>query len=211
MARITYKSKYRIYRTESTDLGYKGKRSLSPKAPSPEKLATGPGANGSRRARKASDYGIQLRAKQRAKRLYIVSEKQFKNYFLKAKSQKGQVGDNLLNFLEHRLDNIVYKSGLCLSKDHARQLVSHGHVLVNGKRLNIPSYQVKSTDEVSILPKIAQKESTVLRYKEDGNFEAPQWLKLDKANSSVKIVGQPDLDQLKNQIDVNLIVEYYSR
>ncbi len=211
MARITSGPKYRLYKTEGADLGLKGKRSLSPKAPAAEKLNMAPGANGARRNRRGSDYSIQLRAKQKAKRIYIVAEKQFKNYFLKAKTQKGQVGDNLLLFLEHRLDNIVYKSGLSLSKDHSRQLISHRHVMVNGKVLNIPSYQVKNSDQITISTAIAQKDPSQFRHTDDQNFTAPTWLELDKKSSSVKIVGQPDLSQVKQQIDVNLIVEYYSR
>jgi len=210
MARITAGPKYRLYKTEGVDLGLKGKRSLT-KGPAPEKLNIAPGANGARRNRRGSDYSVQLRAKQKAKRMYIVAEKQFKNYFLKAKTLKGQVGDNLLLFLEHRLDNVVYKSGLSLSKDHSRQLVSHMHVMINGKVLNVPSYQVKTGDVVTIATPIAQKDPSQLRHTDDPNFTAPEWLELDKKSSSVKIVGSPDLTLVKQQIDVNLIVEYYSR
>lgn len=210
MARITLKSKYRLYKTEGVDLGLKGARSLTSKAPAPEKLAVAPGANGARRNRRGSDFSVQLRAKQKAKRTYIVSEKQFKNYFLKAKKLKGQVGDNLLYFLEHRLDNVVYKSGLSLSKDHARQLVSHNHIMVNGSLVNIPSCQLKKGDQVTLKPTTAQKEN-ISRSGNDNNFTAPVWLELDKTQSSAKIVGLPDLTELKRQIDVNLIVEYYSR
>lgn len=211
MARITSGPKYRLYKTEGADLGLKGKRSLSPKAPAADKLNIAPGMNGSSRRRNNSDYSTQLRAKQKTKRMYLVNERQFKNYFKTAKNQKGQVGDNLLYLLENRLDSVVYKGGLSLSKDHARQLVSHYHVLVNGLKINIPSYKVKKGDIVAVLPKIASKEPTQLRYKDDKDFQAPAWLELDKTKSSVKIVGLPDLAELKRQIDVNLIVEYYSR
>lgn len=211
MARLTSGPKYRIYRAEGADLGLKGKRSVSPKALNEQKLATRPGANGAKRARKSSDFGIQLRAKQKVKRLYLVAEKQFKNYFLKAKRTKGQVGDNLLNLLEHRLDNIVFKSGLSLSKDHARQLVSHRHVMVNGKWVNIPSYQVQVNDVISIRPKLVSKESSLLRFQDDNDFTTPVWLDLNKSSHSVKVIGQPDLDELKKQVNINLIIEYYSR
>ncbi len=210
MARITIKGKYRLYKAEGSDLGLKGARSLSAKALTPEQMAVTPGMNAPKRSRRTSDFGIQLRAKQKAKRTYIVSEKQFKNYFLKSKKLKGQVGDNLLYFLEHRLDNVVYKSGLSLSKDHARQLVSHNHIMVNGSLVNIPSCQLKDGDQVTLKPKTAAKESFA-RHITDTNFSAPSWLELDKKNSSAKIVGLPDLTELKRQIDVNLIVEYYSR
>lgn len=211
MARLTSGPKYRIYRAEGADLGLKGKRSLSSKALNEQKMSTRPGANGAKRARKSSDFGTQLRAKQKVKRLYLVAEKQFKNYFLKAKRSKGQVGDNLLNLLEHRLDNVIFKSGLSLSKDHARQLVSHRHIMVNGKYVNIPSYQVEFNDVITVRPKIISKEASLLRFKDDNDFTTPSWLDLSKPSHTVKVIGQPDLDELKKQVNINLIIEYYSR
>ncbi len=211
MARITAGPKYRLYKTEGYDLGYKNKRSASGKGPSTEKLAIKPGANGAKRKRKTSDYGIQLRAKQKAKRLYIVGERQFHNYFAKAKRQKGQVGDNLLKLLESRLDNVVYKAGFCLSKDHARQLVSHQHVLVNGHKVNVPSYNLSINDIITLSPKLVANDKLELRYKQEGATEVPTWLDLNTSTPSVKVIGVPDVTELKNHIDINLIVEYYSR
>ncbi len=211
MARITSGPKYRLHRAEGVDLGLKGKRSQSPKAPLDQKLAQNPGQHGLKRSSKRSDYGIQLRAKQKVKRMYLVQEKQFKNYYLKAKTLKGQVGDNLLSLLEQRLDNVIYKSGLSLSKDHARQLVSHKHVLVNGKPLNIASYQVRPNDVITVDDKTKSKEPVLLRYKEQADFEAPAWLQLEKDRASVKIVGSPNIEDIKRTVDVNLIIEFYSR
>jgi small subunit ribosomal protein S4 len=166
--------------------------------------------HGAKRAKKLTDYGIQLRAKQKAKRIFGVQETQFKNYFSMAKSQKGLVGNNLLDLLAHRLDNVVYESGLSLSRSHAKQLISHGHIFVNKKLLTIPSYQLKPTDVVSLDTKSSSKVVDTIRIS-DKDFKAPSWLDLNKANYAVSLnSGSFEYDYQK-EIDLNLIIEYYSR
>lgn len=210
--RPTLDSKCRLCRAEGVKLYLKGARCFSPKCPF-EKRGAGirPGMHGQKRSGKATDYGLQLRAKQKAKRIYGVTETSFKNYFLSAKKIKsGLLGDNFLALLETRLDNLVYISGLSLSRAHARSLVSHKNILVNGKILNIPSYTVKVGDVISLNEKLAGKIGETLRLA-DKDFVAPEWLDLNKSKYSVKIVGTPTIDSGKNDIDVNLIIEYYSR
>ena len=166
--------------------------------------------HGIKRRRRVSDYGLQLRAKQKAKRIYGVNETQFRNYYLKAKKLKGQLGDNILLLLTRRLDNIVYLSGLCLSRTHAKQLISHRQVLVNGKKLNVSSYLVKIKDRISLSKKICQrfKDSLLI---DDKGFKVASWLDLDKKNYSVQIASLPAREHFDQDIDINLIIEYYSR
>lgn len=210
MSRITLDSKCRLCRAAGTKLYLKGSRCLSSKCPIEKKGAIPPGMHGAKRAKKLTDYGIQLRAKQKAKRIFGVQETQFKNYFSMAKSQKGLVGNNLLDLLAHRLDNVVYESGLSLSRSHAKQLISHGHILVNDKLLTIPSYQLKPTDVVTLNTKSSAKVVDTIRLV-DKDFKAPSWLDLNKAKYSVSLnSGSFDYDYQK-EIDLNLIIEYYSR
>lgn len=210
MSRITLDSKCRLCRAAGTKLYLKGSRCLSSKCPIEKKGAIPPGMHGAKRAKKLTDYGIQLRAKQKAKRIFGVQETQFKNYFSMAKTQKGLVGNNLLDLLAHRLDNVVYESGLSLSRSHAKQLISHGHILVNDKLLTIPSYQLKPTDVVTLNTKSSAKVVDTIRLV-DKDFKAPSWLDLNKAKYSVSLnSGSFDYDYQK-EIDLNLIIEYYSR
>lgn len=208
--RSTLDSKCRLCRTEGVKLYLKGARCFSPKCPLEKKGAIRPGMHGQKRSSKPTDYGIQLRAKQKAKRLYGVMETQFKNYYTAAKKLKGLVGDNLMILLERRLDNVVYCAGLCLSRAHAKELVSHKNVLVNGKVLNISSYSVKVGDVITLKPKIVDKSGDTFKYA-DKDFQVPEWIDLDKSKSSAKIVALPTIDANLNGIDVNLIIEYYSR
>lgn len=208
--RSTLDTKCRLCRSEGVKLYLKGARCFSPKCPLEKKGAVKPGMHGAKRSRKPTDYGIQLRAKQKAKRFYGVAETQFKNYYTAAKKLKGLVGENLLILIERRLDNVVYLSGLCLSRSHAKQLISHKEVLVNGKVLNISSYLVKVGDVITLKPKIIEKSGDTFKYA-DKDFKAPEWIDLDKSKSSAKIIALPIIDQNHNGIDVNLIIEYYSR
>lgn len=209
MSRITLDTKCRLCRAAGTKLYLKGARCLSSKCPI-EKGATPPGMHGAKRAKKPTDYGIQLKAKQKAKRIFGVQEAQFKNYFLTAKTKKGLVGDNLLDMLARRLDNVVYEAGMSLSRSHAKQLISHGHVMVNGKVLNIPSYTVKRSDTVSLDTKSASKVVDTIRLSEK-DFKSPSWLDLNKSTYSVSLAsGVPEYNYAK-EIDLNLIIEYYSR
>ncbi len=208
--RSTLDTKCRLCRSEGVKLYLKGARCFSPKCPLEKKGAVRPGMHGTKRSRKPTDYGIQLRAKQKAKRFYGIAETQFKNYYTAAKKLKGLVGENLLILIERRLDNVIYLSGLCLSRSHAKQLISHKDVFVNGKVLNISSYLVKVGDVITLKAKNLKKNGETYKYA-DKDFKAPQWIDLDKSKSSAKIIALPIIDQNHNGIDVNLIIEYYSR
>jgi small subunit ribosomal protein S4 len=211
MSRSTVNTKCRLCRTEGTKLFLKGARCLSAKCPLEKKGAIIPGMHGLKRAKKLSDYGQQLRAKQKAKRFYGgLTEAQFKNYYTKAKKLKGLVGANLLTLVERRLDNVVYVAGLSLSRSHARSLVSHRQVLVNGSPLNIASYSVKINDQISLSKNTIAKIGDLLRLS-DKDFKAPEWLYLEKTKFSVKIASLPIIDPTLSGIDINLIIEYYSR
>ncbi len=210
MSRITLDSKCRLCRAEGTKLYLKGARCFSSKCPIEKKGAVPPGMHGLKRVKKPTDYGIQLRAKQKAKRIYGVQETQFKNLYLKAKKLKGLVGENLLMLLERRLDNVVYISGLSLSRSHSKQLISHGHILVNGKSMSVSSYTVKKNDVITLDKSVNDSIKDSLRLI-DKDFKAPNWLDLNKTKTSVSIVNQPTKDDFNQDIDINLIIEYYSR
>lgn len=210
MSRITVDTKCRLCRAEGNKLFLKGARCLSAKCPIEKKGAVSPGMHGLKRQSKPTDYGIQLRAKQKAKRIYGVSETPFKNYYLKAKKLKGQVGGNLMILLERRLDNVIFVAGLSISRPQARQFISHNHVLVNGKPLSIPSYNVRIGDIISLDQEISKKFADSLRL-DNQDFTAPSWLEVDKAKKSVKITSLPLEEEIQQGIDVNLIIEYYSR
>ena len=209
MSRITLDTKCRLCRSAGTKLYLKGTRCYSAKCPIEKKGAVKPGMHGIKTSGKLTDFGIQLRAKQKAKRIYGVQETQFKNYYLKAKKLKGLVGVNLLSLLEKRLDNVLYLSGLSLSRSSAKQLISHGHVLVNDKKFNIPSYEVNLKDVVTLDKKVIEKIGTLPC--DESDFKAPNWLDLNKQKNTVKIISEPLQEEIGNDIDINLIIEYYSR
>jgi len=206
--RITLDTKCRLCRAEGTKLFLKGVRCSSSKCPIEKKGAVPPGMHGLKRVKKPTDYGIQLRAKQKAKRLYGVQENQFRNYYLKAKNLKGLVGDNLITMVESRLDNVVYLGGLSQSRTQAKQLISHKHILVNDKPLNISSYLVKIGDVVSFDKDSKVKDNLRLG---DKDFRYPSWLDVNKQNQSIKITSMPIREEIASGVDVNLIIEYYSR
>lgn len=209
MSRITIDAKCRLCRAAGNKLYLKGARCLSSKCPIERKGAVKPGMHGVKSGSKLTDYGIQLRAKQKAKRIYGVQETQFKNLYLKAKKMKGLVGNNLMTLVEQRLDNVIYLAGLSLSRSSAKQLISHRHILVNDRILNIPSYQVKVGDLISIEKEIVSKIAELPAVANE--FKTPSWLDLNKSKLTVKIISLPILEEMKNDIDVNLIIEYYSR
>ena len=209
MSRITLDSKCRLCRAAGDKLYLKGVRCYSAKCPIEKKGAVKPGMHGVKSSSKPTDYGIQLKAKQKAKRIYGVQETQFKNYYLKAKTLKGLVGDNLLSLLEKRLDNVLYLAGLSLSRSSAKQLISHGHILVNQKVMSISSYQVKINDVVSLEPKIIDKIGAVPANEAD--YKTKSWLDLNKKDLTVKVISEPLKEENGNAIDINLIIEYYSR
>jgi len=166
-----------------------------------------PGSHGTRRARKPSEYGLQLREKQKAKRMYGLMERQFANYFKTASKVKGNTGEKMLNLLETRLDNIVYRLGFSPSRSGARQLVSHGHVVVNNKKVNIPSFQVKSGSTVAILNKML--DNTQVRKSLESNETLPAWL--ERKATVGKVLRLPVRAEMEQGINEQMIVEYYSR
>lgn len=188
-------------RREQAKLFLKGERCLSPKC-SFVKRPYPPGLTGQNRPGKFSDYQKQLRAKQKTKAIYRVYETQFKNYYLEAAKTKGKTGETLLQLLERRLDNIIYRLGCSFSRAEAKQLVSHGHVIVNGKVVNIPSYLVKTKDIIGLVNKNS---------KINKKTDIPVWLKFDGKNLQAEILKLPTRDEIESDIEEQLIVEFYSR
>lgn len=199
----------RLCRREGDKLFLKGERCYTGKC-AMERRPFAPGQHGRRRS-KMSEYGTQLREKQRAKRIYGVLETQFYNYYLEAERRKGIAGDNLLIILETRLDNVVYRAGLGRSRTEARQVVRHNHVLVNGKRVNIPSYLVKAGDVITL----KEKSLNLQRFKDiietTGSRTAPEWMDADLENRSIKVNEVPSRDLIEVPVNETLIVELYSK
>ncbi|MAF13269.1 MAG: 30S ribosomal protein S4 [Parcubacteria group bacterium] len=170
-----------------------------------------PGIHGNKRRARLTEYGTQLREKQIAKAIYGIMEKQFSNYYKKAINQQGDTGELIQQMLETRLDNAVFRAGFAKTRPLARQLVSHGMFLVNGKKTNIPSYQIKVKDEISIKPeKIKAKVFNDLEKKLE-KYTVPSWLALDLKNNKVKVVSRPSGNELENTFNPRLIVEFYSK
>lgn len=209
MARYTG-SVCRLCRREGTKLFLKGDRCYADKCGF-ERRSYAPGQHGQRRRMRVTDYGVQLREKQKVKRMYGLQEKQFRLYFKKAERQKGITGTNLLVLLERRLDNIVYRLGFASSRSQARQLVTHQHFLVNGAKVNIPSYLVKAGDEVKLKEK-SQKVAIILESMETvARRGLPNWLELDKDNFAGVVKEFPIREDLTMPIQEQLIVELYSK
>jgi len=175
-----------------------------------ERRSYAPGQHGQRRS-KQSDYGIQLREKQKVRRSYGLSEKQFKLIFFKAERQKGITGENFLSLLESRLDNVVYRLGFASSRNQARQLVRHNHFMVNGRKVNIPSYVVKPGDEIVLREKGKNNQSVIDSLAAVERRGISQWLELEKDNFKGIVKSQPVREDITLPIQENLIVEYYSR
>jgi len=197
----------KLSRREGTDLFLKsGVRSLDSKC----KAEVAPGVHGARRGR-LSDYGLQLREKQKVRRIYGILEKQFRNYYKEAARLKGATGENLLQLLESRLDNVVYRMGFGATRAESRQLVSHKAILVNGACVNIPSYQVKPGDQVSI----REKSKNQLRIKSSLELASqrglPEWIEVDAGKMQGNYKAIPDRAELPAEINENLIVELYSK
>ena len=188
----------------------KGERCYSTNKCAFERRPTPPGQHGKRRT-KLSEYGLQLREKQKVKRIYGVLEKQFAHYFDLAEKQKGITGSNLLEILETRLDNVVYRLGLATSRKEARQLVQHAHFLINGKKVNVPSYLVKEGDtiEVKAKSKKSPKFKEILEATE--NRAVAPWLSADLDTLSGKVIGRPTREDIDVEIAEHLIVELYSK
>ncbi|MCT4591945.1 MAG: 30S ribosomal protein S4 [Candidatus Gracilibacteria bacterium] len=204
----TNNAKCRLCRREGEKLFLKGERCHTQKC-AVQRRNTPPGKDPKNRFSKLSEFGRQLREKQKAKRIFGVAEKVFRNYYQKASSMKGICGENLLALLERRLDNVVYRAGLADSRSQARQMVSHGIFEFNGRRVDIPSISVRPGDlitirEVSAAHPVAAKAS-------ERKIKVPSWIKFDVKKSQVEIVRFPEKDELEQSIVINLIVEFYSR
>jgi small subunit ribosomal protein S4 len=200
----------RICRRENVKLFLKGDRCYSDKCAF-DRRSYPPGEHGERRGRKTSDYGIQLREKQKIKRIYGLSEKQFHLFFERADRQKGITGTNLLVALERRLDNVVYRLGFANSRTQARQLVQHSHFLVNGRKVNIPSFQVKVGDAVEVRER--SKKIQLLQDSLDAVVRRgiPQWLDLEKDNLKGVVKSLPVREDLTMPMQEQLVVELYSK
>lgn len=199
--------KLKLSRREGTDLFLKsGVRAIDTKC----KIDNAPGVHGARRGR-LSEYGVQLREKQKVRRMYGVLEKQFRNYYKEAARLKGNTGENLLQLLEGRLDNVVYRMGFGATRAEARQLVSHKAILVNGKVVNVPSFKVAANDVVSIREK-AKKQSRVKAALEVAEQrEKPTWIEVDAGNMEGTFKRMPERSDLSADINEQLIVELYSK
>ena len=176
-----------------------------------ERRAYPPGQHGQRRGRRTLGYGLQLREKQKVKRIYGIQERQFRTYFAKSDRKKGITGENLLIALERRLDNVVYNLGFGASRAQARQLVRHGHIQVDGKKINIPSYQVKVDQAISVKENSRKNEFIRSSVETARGRGVPEWLELDPENFTGKVLSLPDREQIKIPIQEQLIVELYSR
>jgi small subunit ribosomal protein S4 len=199
----------KLARREGADLSLKSPaRALDSKC----KLENKPGQHGANKRMRMSDYAVQLREKQKVKRIYGVLERQFSNYYKKATQLKGNTGENLLRLLEARLDNVVYRMGFAVTRAQARQLVSHKAVLVNGKKCNVPSYVMRPGDEVK-LTESAQKQLRVqeaIKVSESMDLR-PGWIETDAANAAGVFKAMPDRGELPTDINEALIVELYSK
>jgi small subunit ribosomal protein S4 len=176
-----------------------------------ERRAYPPGQHGNRRGRRTLGYGLQLREKQKVKRIYGVLESQFRNYFAEADRQRGITGENLLVMLERRLDNIVYSLGFAASRAQARQFVRHGHVLVDGKKTSLPAYQVRADQTVSIREGSRKNELIRSSLETARGRGVPEWLELNAESFSGKVLRVPGREDIKLPIQEQLIVELYSR
>ncbi len=199
----------RICRRQGLKLFLKGERCFGPKC-AIERRNYPPGDHGQRR-RKLSEYANQLKEKQKARYVYGVLERQFRKHFEEAERRAGVTGANLLRVLESRLDNVVYRLGFADSRKQARQLVRHGHFSLNGRRTNIPSALVKAGDTVAVMSR--SRESEYFKVVQEGiaRKTVPQWLDLDVANMSGRVLNLPARDQIEAHVNEQLVVEYYSR
>ena len=200
----------RLCRREGAKLFLKGERCIGEKCAF-DKRSYPPGMHGQRKGKKPTDYGLQLREKQKARRIYGVMEKQFRNMFAKAERQKGVTGLNLLLFLERRLDNMVYRMGFASSRNEARQLVRHGHFLVNNKKVNIPSYLASVGDKISLLEKSRRIPCIISAMERFEENPKPSWLRVDRQNFGGEVVEYPTRGEMAVPVQEQLIVEFYSK
>ena len=209
MARYT-EAVCRQCRREGTKLFLKGNRCYTEKC-AVDKRHTVPGQHGQARMKKPSEYGMQLREKQKVRRTYGVLESQFKKYYDMTVNMRGVTGDNMLQILERRLDNVVYRLGFGESRPMARQLVAHGHVTVDGKKVDIASYIVTPGQVISVRDN-ARQFASIKQLREEGSAKPiPQWLELDAENLTGKVVMLPKREDIDFSVEEHLIVEFYSR
>jgi small subunit ribosomal protein S4 len=200
----------KLCRREKTKLFLKGDRCYTDKC-ALERRESIPGQHGAVPKRRMSEYGLQLREKQKVRRIYGIMEKQFRNYFLKGERKKGITGENLLQALERRLDNVIYRLGFAPSRRTARQLVRHGHFQVNGRKVNIPSYQVKPKDVVRVRKKSRDLAIIHDSLKASERMVRLSWLRVDKAKLEGEVLDLPTREQIPEPITEKLIVELYSK
>lgn len=208
MARYT-EAACKLCRREQTKMFLKGIRCVSDKC-AMERRNVPPGGFGKRRP-KMSEYAVQLREKQHAKREYGLLEKQFRNYYKLAVKQKGITGENLLRLLETRLDNVVYRLGFANSRREARQLIRHGHFRVNDRKVNIPSAQVKPGDSITVADKSRKMTRITFALESSARGEVPGWLEVDPDNMAGRVLDAPTRDQIDLAVQEQLIVELYSK
>lgn len=199
----------RLCRVEKTKLFLKGHKCLTDKCPV-ERRAYAPGQHG-RNRRRILGYGLQLREKQKMKRFYGMSEKQFRLFFERAEQTKGITGEILLQMLERRLDNLLYLAGYAQSRAHARQLVSHGHVLVNGDRVSAPSFMVKANDLVGFRPASVKSEDIKAVVEAFAGKAVPGWIQVDRDNLQVRVMALPARADVTLMVEEHMIVELYSK
>jgi len=208
MARYTA-SVCRLCRREGTKLFLKGTRCYTKKCAF-ERRPSPPGQHGVRR-RKMGDFGIQLREKQKVRRVYSVLERQFHNYFVEAGNLDGVTGENLLRFLETRLDNVVFRLGFATSRAQARQLVNHGHFAVNGVPTDVASFMVKPGDRIEVRESRREREPFKIAKETLRSHQAPEWLSLEPARLAGSVLSLPRRDQMPLDLNEQLVVEFYSR
>lgn len=199
----------RLCRREGQKLFLKGDRCYTDKC-AVTRRAYAPGQHGQGRS-KASEYGTQLREKQKAKRYYGILEKQFEGYFEMASKKQGKTGENLLSILETRLDNVAYRLGFAMSRGEARQLVRHGHIKVDGKKVNIPSYLVKPGMTITLKDSSRGLDKIKANVEANAFRQPPKWLEYDAENLTAKVIAQPARDDIDFPIEEQLIVEFYSK
>ena len=199
----------RICRRHGEKLMLKGAKCLTPKCPVLKRHAP-PGQHGTAR-RKVSEYSLQLKEKQKARHIYGIFERQFVRHYAEAERRPGPTGENLLQILETRLDNVVFRLGFAESRRQARQIVLHGHITVNGRVTNIPSYLVKEGDVITWKEESRKTELFKIAAGDIGNKYIPSWLSMDKDNLSGQVLSNPSRGDTENLIDERLIVAYYAR